>query len=806
MRSRRTRSASRSARREKESDDVRRRRAARPCGRRRRAAGRGAGSSARPSRPMRPRVSSSDLLERRDADLAQLRERSPPERPAQGSEAVEVEVVEDDERRRRLEACTSSSTKSAPFGDRALECGQRVLDLVGGGRRGGRSPRSPGGRPRERFPPACAQRERLVAVELRLVARPRPRAGSPAPPRRARCRRRAPRARPRRARSSPPRRRPRRACPARSAWSCIRKPFARRAAVDAQHVERRAGSDVEHVGDLVRDRLERRAHEVRARRASREPGRSGRARRVPVRRAEAGEGGHERRRPRSSRPSARAPRSRPRSRSARARRAATAGRRRRRGPRPRARNWRRRPGRHGGGRLQQPVGGGAGVARPTLTSTKRAGAVGRLRLARRRSSLPEERRLLVAGDPGERDARAEQLGLARRRPAEGTIRGSTSAVDAEERRAARRPSRASRGRASIVRDAFVTSVTCAAPPVSFQTSQESTVPKARLAAAASVRARIHSSFVAEKYGSGTRPVRSRIEVGGQLGAALGRAPVLPDDRRVHRRARCARSQTTVVSRWFVIPIAASSAGARSRPSRERLPRGRRARSAQISSGSCSTQPGLREVLRDLAVAAPDARASSSSTTRHVVPVVPWSIARITAQAPEEPLRRASTSIASTSSSARASRSSGSVPRTARQRSPASFAEATPASVSSKATTSAGASLRRAARTRAGSPPDAACRASTSSAVTIASSSRRSLPPRATGSISRAEGARDDRDRHARGRVAGRPRERAPSPSSRPRRARSARSAPPSSASSSGPSTSSQPPMIASSVFPASAPK
>ena len=50
-----------------------------------------------------------------------------------------------------------------------------------------------------------------------------------------------------------------------------------------------------------------------------------------------------------------------------------------------------------------------------------------------------------------------------------------------------------------------------------------------------------------------------------------------------------RSQTTVVSRWFVIPIAAISAGARSvsaiasrtTPSTE----------SQISSGSCSTRPG-----------------------------------------------------------------------------------------------------------------------------------------------------------------------------------------------------------------------
>ena len=51
---------------------------------------------------------------------------------------------------------------------------------------------------------------------------------------------------------------------------------------------------------------------------------------------------------------------------------------------------------------------------------------------------------------------------------------------------------------SIVRDAFVTSVRWASPPVSFQASQESTVPKASCSCGSVVRARIHSSFVAEK--------------------------------------------------------------------------------------------------------------------------------------------------------------------------------------------------------------------------------------------------------------------------------------------------------------------
>src|SRR5690606_40546349 len=56
---------------------------------------------------------------------------------------------------------------------------------------------------------------------------------------------------------------------------------------------------------------------------------------------------------------------------------------------------------------------------------------------------------------------------------------------------------------SIVRDALVTSVTCSLPPVSFQISQESTVPKARSPASARARApwtlsRIHLILVPEK--------------------------------------------------------------------------------------------------------------------------------------------------------------------------------------------------------------------------------------------------------------------------------------------------------------------
>src|SRR5206468_2741697 len=50
--------------------------------------------------------------------------------------------------------------------------------------------------------------------------------------------------------------------------------------------------------------------------------------------------------------------------------------------------------------------------------------------------------------------------------------------------------------------------------------------------------------------------------------------------------------------------------------------------AQISSGSCSTHPGRGKCCGSSAYPRP-CTFSSSSTRRQVVPVVPWSIARIT---------------------------------------------------------------------------------------------------------------------------------------------------------------------------------
>ena len=102
---------------------------------------------------------------------------------------------------------------------------------------------------------------------------------------------------------------------------------------------------------------------------------------------------------------------------------------------------------------------------------------------------------------------------------------------------------------SIVREAFVTSVTKARPSVSFQISQESIVPASSRPASAFSRApgtlsRIQRSFVAEKYASTSRPVLARIFSTSASScrkrfARVRRAAALPHDGVAHRQARLA---------------------------------------------------------------------------------------------------------------------------------------------------------------------------------------------------------------------------------------------------------------------------
>ena len=233
-----------------------------------------------------------------------------------------------------------------------------------------------------------------------------------------------------------------------------------------------------------------------------------------------------------------------------------------------------------------------------------------------------DRRAPPAGRPRSRRsaARAEQLGLADD-AARWDEPGQHRARHVEERQQLVVPSRVvevEEHRARGVRD--VGDVLAA---VSFHTSQESTVPKAR-SPAAPRRASSHSSFVAEKYGSVTSPVRSRISSAGSSRSAQ-RAPALPDDRAVRSADRFARSHTH--GRLALVRDPDRGELARADPrSRERVP-GRVEHRRQISSGSCSTSPGAGKLWR--------ARGSRARAAERVVddeagrPVVPWSIASST---------------------------------------------------------------------------------------------------------------------------------------------------------------------------------
>ncbi len=148
---------------------------------------------------------------------------------------------------------------------------------------------------------------------------------------------------------------------------------------------------------------------------------------------------------------------------------------------------------------------------------------------------------------------------------------------------------------SIVREALVTSVACSRPPLRRHKRKLSIVPNAiSPARARSPRPGIVSSsqriLDAEKYGSMTRPVRSATI--SSRPASRHRAQISAVRRSCQTMALCtrrpvARSHSTVVSRWLVMPIAAIG-----RPSAPAIAaRQVETTACQISSGSCSTQPG-----------------------------------------------------------------------------------------------------------------------------------------------------------------------------------------------------------------------
>ncbi len=149
---------------------------------------------------------------------------------------------------------------------------------------------------------------------------------------------------------------------------------------------------------------------------------------------------------------------------------------------------------------------------------------------------------------------------------------------------------------SIVRDALVTSVACTAPPVSRHSRKLSIVPNA--ISPASARCAQPGDRVEQPADFRRREIRVDDEAGAtgdRLGVAGGApcaaerlgAPVLPDDRVVHRAAGGALPQ----HRRLAL-VGDADRGDRLALRGDRSPPGRSPATArQISSGSCSTQPG-----------------------------------------------------------------------------------------------------------------------------------------------------------------------------------------------------------------------
>ena len=123
---------------------------------------------------------------------------------------------------------------------------------------------------------------------------------------------------------------------------------------------------------------------------------------------------------------------------------------------------------------------------------------------------------------------------------------------------------------SSVREALDGSVTCS--PQSLNSSHESIVPntarpsRAFCSSPSTLRSS-HSILVAEKYGSSTSPVRSRMRSSSPASRSSSQRPAVR--RSCHTSARCSGSpvvgsQHTTVSRWLVMPTASSSPGSHAR--------------------------------------------------------------------------------------------------------------------------------------------------------------------------------------------------------------------------------------------------
>ncbi|CAM5739722.1 hypothetical protein SBADM41S_04165 [Streptomyces badius] len=205
-----------------------------------------------------------------------------------------------------------------------------------------------------------------------------------------------------------------------------------------------------------------------------------------------------------------------------------------------------------------------------------------------------------------------------------------------------------------VREALVTSVTWtppSVPPVRFQMTQESMVPKRM--SPRSARSRSPSTLSSSqrtlgpaKYEASGSPVSRRnrswptlrpsslqsasVRVSCQTSALCTGSPVF-------------LSHSRVVSRWLVMPIALTSAEVM--PALTMAPATTSWTFSQISVASCSTQPGFGKICSCSFWSTETIRPSLSKTMQRLE-VVPWSMAAMNGPVPWVPVVCASVTVCS----------------------------------------------------------------------------------------------------------------------------------------------------------------
>ena len=159
----------------------------------------------------------------------------------------------------------------------------------------------------------------------------------------------------------------------------------------------------------------------------------------------------------------------------------------------------------------------------------------------------------------------------------------------------------------MVRAALVASVAWTSPPVSRQSRKVSIVPNASSPRSAAARApgdlveqpgELGRGEVGVDHQASARADQGVVAGRAERAAALGGAPVLPHDRAVHRPAARPLPQHHGLA---LVGDADRRDLARAEPVSASASRQTASVSCQMVSGSCSTQPGARVVLLELAL-------------------------------------------------------------------------------------------------------------------------------------------------------------------------------------------------------------